>query len=497
MGGRRPLPDGRKVEPLDPDVADGEEVFRDKCGVVGIVTTTGPAAPLVFYGLHALQHRGQESGGMSVTDPEGATRTHRAMGLVDSIFNPDTLQRLPGRVGIGHVRYATTGGSQLENAQPVVVESQKGTLALAHNGDIVNSATLRDDLKSKGWAFLTSNDTEVAVRMLASELAQGENRIRAIRNVMKHLTGSYCFVLLLGDVVYAVRDPLGIKPLCVGELKDGKGWVVASESTALNVLDASLIRDVEPGEIIEITHHGWKSHPSLAVRNEKAHCMFEYVYFARADSVMDTRPVHEVRTRIGELLAKEAPVDADVVIPVPDSGRTHALGFSRATGIPFAEGLMKNRYVHRTFIMPDQATRDMGVRMKLNPVEAVVRGKRVVLVDDSIVRGTTMKRIVQMLRGAGAHEVHVRIGSPPIKSPCYLGIDMNTRTQLVAANHEVPEIAKLIGADSLEYISLDGLQTAIGHDPRDLCTGCLTGIYPVEIPGERSRKQTTLPLRSA
>ncbi|HEX2022391.1 MAG TPA: amidophosphoribosyltransferase, partial [Candidatus Thermoplasmatota archaeon] len=439
----------------------------------------------------ALQHRGQESAGMSVHDAGRGTRTHKAMGLVDSTFTPEVLAGIPGSVGVGHVRYATTGGSFLENAQPVVVESKVGTLALAHNGDVVNSGALREDLKAQGWAFLTTNDTEVAVRMLATELAQTDNRVRAIRSVMKRLTGSYCFVVLVGDTIYAVRDPLAIKPLCYGELPDGKGFVVASESTALNILDAKLVRDVEPGEILEITVQGVTSHKAPG-RHEKAHCMFEYVYFARADSVIDGKAVHDVRTRIGERLAKEAPVEADVVVPVPDSGRTHALGFSRATGIPFAEGLMKNRYVHRTFIMPDQSLRDIGVRMKLNPVRAVVEGRRVVLVDDSIVRGTTMRRIVQMLRDAGAREVHVRIGSPPIKSPCYLGIDMNTRTQLVAANHSVDEIRKLIGADSLAYISLDGLQTAIDHEPRDLCTGCLTGIYPVEIPGEKSRRQLTL-----
>lgn len=475
---------------MDPDIADSEEVFRDKCGVVGIAAAI-PAAPLLYYGLHALQHRGQESGGISVYN-SGATRTHKAMGLVDSVFNPEVLEQLVGNVGVGHVRYATTGGSRLENAQPVVLEAQLGTLALAHNGDVVNSAVLREELMAKGWGFATTNDTEVAVRLLANELAQSDNRVRALRNVMKRLTGSYCFVLLLGETIYAIRDPLGIKPLCYGELKDGKGWVVASESTALNILDARLVRDVSPGEILEITKDGVKSHPQLQVTNDIAHCMFEYVYFARADSVIDTRPVHDVRTKIGERLAKEAPVHADVVIPVPDSGRTHALGYAAASGVPFGEGLMKNRYVHRTFIMPSQSARDIGVRMKLNPVEAVVKGKRVVLVDDSIVRGTTMKRIVSMLRDAGASEVHVRIGSPPITSPCYLGIDMNTRTQLVAANHSVEEIGKLIGADSLAYISLEGLQQAIGHDPRHLCTGCLTGQYPVDIPGEVRRKQSTL-----
>ena len=485
---------------VDPELAEGEEVFRDKCGVVGIAATE-PVSPLIFYGLHALQHRGQESAGMSVHDA-GGTRTHKAMGLVDQGFTPQVVEGLPGTVGIGHVRYSTTGSSVIENAQPVVVESQVGTLALAHNGDVVNSAALRDDLKAKGWAFLTTNDTEVAVRLLAQELTQTDNRVRAIRNVMRHLTGSYCFVILLGDTVYAVRDPLAIKPLCYGELRDGKGFIVASESTALNVIDARLVRDVMPGEILEITATGVKSHPMLRLgevrgpldegRGEVAHCMFEYVYFARADSVIDARSVHEVRDRIGLRLAKESPADADVVVPVPDSGRTHALGYARGAGIPFAEGLMKNRYVGRTFIMPSQVARDVGVKMKLNPVRSVVDGRRVVLVDDSIVRGTTMKRIVQMLRDAGAKEVHVRIGSPPIKSPCYLGIDMNTRKQLVAANHTVDEIAKLLGADSLAYITLEGLQDAIGHEPRDLCTGCLTGVYPVEVPGEKSRKQATL-----
>lgn len=474
---------------MDPDVADDEEVFRDKCGVVGIASDAA-VAPLIYYALRALQHRGQESAGMSVHD--GVTRTHKAMGLVDVAFPTATIEQLNGNVGVGHVRYATTGASLVENAQPIVVNSQRGDIALAHNGDVVNSAKLRDDLKAKGWAFLTTNDTEVAVRMLANELAQTDNKVRAIRNVMKHLTGSYCFVVLLGDTVYAVRDPMGIKPLCYGMLPDGRGYVVASESTALNILDATLVRDVEPGEILELTKDKVTSHRGSASSDGLAHCMFEYVYFARADSIIDKRPVYEVRTAIGERLAKEAPVQADVVIPVPDSGRTHATGYSRGTGIPLAEGLMKNRYVHRTFIMPGQQARDMGVKMKLNPVKSVVHGKSVVLVDDSIVRGTTMRRIIIMLREAGAREVHVRIGSPPITNPCYLGIDMNTRTQLIASDHTVDEIAKLIGADSLAYISVDGLQQAIGHQPRDLCTGCLTGIYPVEVPGEKTRLQSTL-----
>lgn len=480
---------------MDPELCEEGEVFQDKCGVVGVVTN-GPAAPLVYYALRALQHRGQESGGMSVYDAreaaqDGVTRTHKDMGLVDVVFPEHVLETLTGTVGVGHVRYSTTGGSKLENAQPVVVQTRSGDLALAHNGDVVNSNVLRDELKAQGWAFLTSNDTEVAVRLIADEYAKTRDYVKAIRTVMKSLKGSYCFVMLAGDTVYAVRDPLGIKPLCYGTLPSG-GAVVASESTALNVLDANLVRDVAPGEILELSPRGIKSHKGAPSSSGLAHCMFEYVYFARADSIIDERPVYTVRTKIGERLAKEAPVEADVVIPVPDSGRTHALGFSHALGIPFAEGLMKNRYVHRTFIMPSQALRDIGVKMKLNPVKSIIEGRRVVLVDDSIVRGTTMRRIITMLREAGAREVHVRIGSPPITSPCYLGIDMNTRKQLIAAEMTVPEIAKAIGADSLAYISLDGLQESIGHQPRDLCTGCLTGVYPVEIPGEKNRNQTTL-----
>ncbi len=483
----------------NPKAESGEDApIRDHCGVVGIAADR-PVATLIYYALRALQHRGQESAGITTVVPGSTTTlTHRAMGLVENVFSPDVIEGLPGTMGVGHVRYATTGASRVENAQPVVVSAQGGDLVLAHNGDIVNSGKLRDELKVLGWAFLTTNDTEVAVRLLANELAQEEgrkNRVRAIRNVMRRLVGSYSFVLLVGDTLYAVRDPLGIKPLCYGSLAGGSGFVVASESTALNVLDGALVRDVEPGEILEITREGVRSFRLEGSDAESAHCMFEYVYFARADSVIDAEAVHDVRTRIGHILVAEDPSDrdlGDVVIPVPDSGRTHALGFAAATGIPFAEGLMKNRYVHRTFIMPEQALREMGVRMKLNPVAAVVRGKRVVLVDDSIVRGTTMRRIVQMLRDAGAREVHVRIGSPPIVAPCYLGIDMNTRKQLVAADHSVEEIRRIIGADSLRYLSLDGLVEALRKKRTELCTGCLTGVYPVEIPGEKHRVQKTL-----
>ncbi len=472
------------------DEADDDQV-RDQCGIVGVVSTD-PAAPLAFYALRALQHRGQEAAGIATMN--GKIHVARGGGLVDTAFNPETLGKLEGVAGIGHVRYSTTGGSALENAQPIVVAGGAGEIALAHNGDIVNSGQLREELQAQGWGFLTTSDTEVATRILSHEFTRNPtNHVRAIRDTMVRLTGSYCFVILHGDTVYAVRDPLGIKPLCYGRLPDG-GHVVASESTALNVLDATLIRDVEPGEILEVTKEGVKTHrpggPTLNIIHEgHAHCMFEYVYFARADSVMDTRDVYNVRVGIGKRLWEGSPVEADVVVPVPDSGRTHALGFSYASGIPFSEGLMKNRYVHRTFIMPDQRARDLGVRTKLNAVKSVVDGKRVVLIDDSIVRGTTMRRIIRMLRATGAKEVHVRIGSPPIIAPCYLGIDMNTRRELVAAEMSVKEIQEHIGADSLAYLPVEGLVESIGLPRKDLCLGCVTGEYPVEIPGEKHRFQ--------
>jgi amidophosphoribosyltransferase len=412
------------------------------------------------------------------------------MGLVENVFTPEVLQALDGNVGIGHVRYSTTGASALENAQPFTVTTSHGELALGHNGDIANSKKLREELKAKGWAFQTSSDSEVAVRMIANELSETGNLVRAIRSVMKRLSGAYSFIILFKDRVYAVRDPHAIRPLCIGELADG-GFVAASESVALDVVSAKFIRDLEPGEIIEISHEGLKAFPGTAAEST-AHCQFEFVYFARADSVMDGKNVHDVRIRLGEILAEEAPARADVVVPVPDSGRTHALGFARKSGIPFMEGLMKNRYIHRTFIMPEQQARDIGVKLKLNPVPSVIKGKRVVLVDDSIVRGTTTRRIVNLLREAGAKEVHLRIGSPPIKSPCYLGVDMPTREQLIASSRNEKEIAAFIGADSLAYLSVEGLVKSIGMDKGDLCLGCLTGEYPVEIPGEKHRLQKTL-----
>jgi amidophosphoribosyltransferase len=470
-----------------------DDVIRDKCGVVGVVSRTTEAAGPLYYACMALQHRGQESCGVAIlkpgTEAKPELQVHKGMGLVENVLAPDAMAKLKGTIGVGHVRYSTTGASALENAQPFVVQGQAGALALGHNGDIPNSESLKADLQKRGWAFITGSDSEVALRLIANELAETNNPVRAIRATMQKLQGSYSFVILIGDKVYGVRDPLAIKPLCYGETEDG--YIVASESVALDTVGARLVRDLEPGEILELGKDGVKSYDGPRAE-PKAHCMFEYVYFARADSVIDERPVYDVRVRLGRNLAREAPIQADVVVAVPDSGRAHALGFSLQSKIPFAEGLMKNRYVHRTFIMPGQQNRQSSVHLKLNAVPTVVKDARVVLVDDSIVRGTTMRRIVRLLREAGAREVHVRIGSPPITAPCYLGIDFKDRKQLIAADATVEQIRDYLGADSLAYISQEGLVDAIDKRKQDLCMGCLTGEYPVPIEGEKVRFQRSL-----
>jgi amidophosphoribosyltransferase len=475
---------------------------EDKCGVAGVAAPEG-VAPALYQMLRAVQHRGQESAGIATYDD--GLQTIKGMGLVENVFQAKELERLGGEVGLGHTRYSTTGTSRLENAHPVCVSSAEGSIALGHNGDIVNSDQIRESLQEHGWAFITENDSEVVVRLFANQLSKTDDPIRAMREVMDEIVGAYSLVLLVGDKVLAVRDPRGIKPLALGKLPDtyapagappsedgyGGGYVVASETVAIEALGGKVLRDVEPGEIVEITPDETVSHLGRG-DEDPAHCMFEYVYFSRADSVLDGREVYDVRVRLGEQLADESPVDADVVVPVPDSGRSHALGFARGTGIPMAEGLMKNRYVHRTFIMPDEEARASGVRIKLNPVKSIVEDQRVVLVDDSIVRGTTMNELVEMVREAGAEEVHVRIGCPPITAPCYLGIDMSTREELIAASNEVDDIRDEVGADSLAYVSIDGLEEAIDKPDGSLCKGCLTGRYPVPVPGEVHRKQQTL-----
>lgn len=458
--------------------------LKEACGVVGICAHE-PVAEHLYFGLRILQHRGQESAGISVFE-DGKHTILKGMGLVHQIMNKDQLSKLKGNSGIGHVRYSTFGVSALQNVQPFVVQTTNGEVSLGHNGEIINAEAMRTDLKKKGWAFITSSDSEIIVRLLANELSIHADPVKSIKNLMGMIQGSYSLTIMIGDRVFGVRDPYAIRPLCVGKI-DG-GWAVASESVVFDNLDGEFVRDVEGGEIVEVTCDGMRSWKVPSPR-EKAHCMFEWVYFARPDSVIDGRLVFEVRKTIGRRLAKEHPVDADVVIPIPDSGRAHAIGYCEEAHIPYAEGLMKNRYVERTFIMPDPNERVMGVMLKLNPIKKEVEGKKVILCDDSIIRGTTMRQIVQILRRAGAKEVHVRIGSPPVVAPCYLGIDMKTRHQFVATGRTSQEIAEIITADSVGYLSIEGLVDCIGLGDRNLCLGCLTGEYPISIEGERVRFQ--------
>jgi amidophosphoribosyltransferase len=460
---------------------------KEACGIVGIASTR-PVAFQLYFGLRSLQHRGQESAGIATY--QDRIKCQKGMGLVHEVFQDNPVD-LPGNCGIAHNRYSTTGSSKLENAQPVVASSSGGDIALAHNGDIVNADAIRKELKKLGWAFITTTDSEVLIRLLANELAANEDVSRAVRSLMKKIIGSYSLVVLLKDRVLAIRDPLGIKPLCIGKLPEGAGYIAASETVALDVIGAEFIRDVEPGEMVELTSKEIKGSRVSTARNP-AHCMFEWVYFARPDSILSGKYVYDVRRCIGQRIAREHPVEADVIVPVPDSGRTHAQGYSDASGIKYEEGLIKNRYIGRTFILPSKEAREMNVQLKLNAVRSRIQGKRIILIDDSIVRGTTMRKIVDTLRKAGATQVHVRIGSPPIIAPCYLGIDMKTRDQFVAVGRTVPEIAKEIGADSVGYLSLEGLVECIGLAHNELCLGCLTGEYPVEIPGEKARFQAKL-----
>ncbi len=457
------------------------------CGVIGMALE-GDVVPHLKKGLRIIQHRGQEAAGIAVYNGKTISY-HRGMGLVHEVLAGRQYNSLVGNTGIGHVRYSTSGSSCAENCQPITVTTKEGDLALAHNGDIVNAASIRTKLQSEGWAFLTSTDSEIIVRIMATELSISPDPIRAIKTVMKTLEGAYSIVMMLGGRTFGFRDPYGFRPLCLGKFPSG--YVLASESSIFDVLRGEFIRDILPGEIVEITPTGVTSTRTPAAPH-KAHCMFEWVYFARPDAVIDGQEVYQVRTSIGHILAKEQPVEADVVVPVPDSGRAHALGYAEGSGIPYAEGFMKNRYIERTFILPDQAQRDEGVLLKLNPIRSTVAGKRVVIVDDSIVRGTTMLKIVQMTRRAGAKEVHVRIGCPPVIAPCFYGVDMKTREQFAALNRTPQQIAELITADSVGYISQAGLVEALGIPESELCLACVNGEYPTRIVGEKMRFQKTL-----
>ena len=446
------------------------------CGVVGIYSQDELiTSKLTFYALYSLQHRGQESAGISVFGDY--IHIHKGMGLVNEVFNEKKLNEMRGNVAVGHVRYSTTGESKIENAQPLLAKTKKGALAIAHNGNLVNYQELRSKLENDGAVFITDSDTEVIAKLLSKELLKNDIA-ESLRNLTEILRGSYTLVMALNDTLIGFRDPLGFKPLIVGE--GDFGYVIASESCALDALGARILRDVRPGEAV-IVQEGEIDFVRISESKRRAHCVFEYIYFARPDSVIDGRCVYDVRHKIGEILARESPADADIVSPIPDSGTTSAIGFSKASGIEYLEALIKNRYVGRTFILPEQNARELSVQIKINVVKRNVRGKRVVLVDDSIVRGTTSRRIVDMVRMAGAREIHFRVGSPPIISPCYFGIDMSTKEELIASNKTIEEIRREINADSLAYLSLEGLIEAVGLDRNDLCLACLTAKYPVEI----------------
>lgn len=451
------------------------------CGIVGIVGAGDVSIP-IYYALYALQHRGQESAGITTFDGNKLFK-HKGQGLVAEVFDVDTLHELKGISGIGHVRYPTTGEKIAENIQPFSFSFRGRNFAIAHNGNLTNTYELREMFEKRGQIFSTTTDTEIISNVIADELRKSGCMEDAILACMKKLEGSYSVVFLSEEKVYAFRDPLGIRPLCLGKTKDS--YIVCSESVAIDALNGTFMRDVRPGELICISKEGLRS-VQIAENSGHAHCVFEYIYFARADSVIDGRLVYDVRRKIGQALYLEAPVDADIVSPVPDSGIAHATGYSESSGIPYREGLIKNRYMGRTFIMPTQEDRENAVRIKLNPVRGHLEGNSVVIVDDSIVRGTTSRRIVNIIKETGAKEVHMRVGSPPLRAPCYLGVDMPTREELIASDKSNEEVKESIDATSLHHVSIDSLVKAIDMPAEDLCLGCLTGVYPLWIKGEKA-----------
>jgi len=449
-------------------------LLYESCGVFGVYSWQVDIARLIFFALFALQHRGQESSGIAVSDGH-QIMTHRKMGLVSQVFTEDDLARLKGYIGIGHNRYSTTGSSQHANAQPIVARAENLTLALAHNGNILNAEPLRDELQEGGYSFDTSTDSEVIANLILA--SPGKNWEERIRHAMARLQGAYSLTVMTQDKLIGIRDPMGVRPLCLGSIDSG--WVIASESCALDHVGAQFLRDIEPGEIVIIDGDGLKSFKKES--GKKAMCIFEYIYFARPDSVIEGKLLYKARQAMGAMLAREYPVDADLVMGVPDSATAAGSGYANASGIPFCEGLLKNRYVGRTFIEPDQRLRELGVQLKFNPLAEIIRGKRLVVVDDSIVRGTTTPHVVSLLRKAGAREVHLRICAPPIRHPCFMGVDMAREWELIAAQKDVPMIRDYLGADSLGYLSLDGLIKAIDL-PRDIfCLACFTGDYPIPV----------------
>src|SRR3972149_5785744 len=449
-----------------------EDRFNDECGVFGIYGHP-EAANLTYLGLYSLQHRGQESSGIASTDGK-VLHHHKGMGLVADVFTSADIEKLHGSAAIGHVRYSTSGESHIRNAQPFVVEYSRGGIAVAHNGNIVNAMLLRAEFEAYGSIFQSSMDTEIIVHLIAS--SKEISLVDRITASLRRLLGSYSLLFLTEEVMVAARDPHGFRPLSLGRLKGS--WVVAAETCAFDLIEAGYVRDIEPGEIVKIDENGLKT-LSPFKKSKHSQCIFEFIYFARPDSNIFNRNVHTVRKEFGRILARESPCKADIVIPIPDSGVVAALGFSEVSGIPFEAGLIRNHYVGRTFIEPQQSIRHFGVKVKLNPVKKVIEGKRVVIIDDSIVRGTTSQKIVKMIRDAGAREVHLRISSPPTTYPCFYGIDTPTRKELIASSKSIDEIKGFIGADSLGYLTVEALHRAVNSNDNEFCNGCFTGNYPV------------------
>ncbi|HNT68330.1 MAG TPA: amidophosphoribosyltransferase [Syntrophorhabdaceae bacterium] len=455
------------------------------CGIFGIFNHKD-AANLTYLGLHALQHRGQESAGISSTDGYTVT-THREMGLVSDIFDADVLQKLKGNAAVGHVRYSTAGSSNIGNAQPLSVEYSQGYLAIAHNGNLTNARIIKDELQNYGSIFQSTTDTEVIIHLIA--LSHENSTLERLTSALKRIEGSYSLVLLTNKELIVARDPLGFRPLALGKIKDA--YAVSSETCAFDLIGARYMREIEPGEIIHISHNGMKSYKPFK-KADPQFCIFEYIYFARPDSFMFGETVYSVRKDLGRQLAKDTHVDADMVIAIPDSGIGAAIGYSQETGLPFELGLIRNHYVGRTFIEPEESIRHFGVKLKLNAVHDIVKGKRIIVIDDSIVRATTGRKIIKMLRQYGAKEIHFRVSSPPTTHPCFYGIDTPSRTELIASSHTVREINKYMGSDTLRYLTTESLRKAVGSDNYTFCDACFSGKYPSKFPWGMELEQMEL-----
>lgn len=460
--------------------------MKDKCGIVGIHSKNplDDVSSKIYYGLYALQHRGQESAGIATFNQLKGINYYCGMGLITDVFRNYEINNLKGNVGIGHVRYSTTGESKLENSQPFVTSFNKGFIAMAHNGDIINSQILKKQLIKEGYDFKLGDegaDSEVVCTLLKKEFNKNHDVVKSLEAVSNILMGSYSLVILINQDLYVVRDPAGMKPLAIAEKDDE--FIVASETVAFDVINANFIRDIKPGEIVHFKDNKINSHMMKSSETtKKSHCMFEYVYFARPDSTIDGQSVYQARLNIGKSLFEEFPVEADLIVPVPDSSIPAAIGYSRASNIPYSEGLIKNRYVGRTFIMPTQEEREIAVKLKINPMKETLKGKRIVLVDDSIVRGTTSESLIQVVKETGVKEIHFLVGCPPVIAPCYYGVAMASKKELIAANLDIEEIREKLGVDSLHYISEESLIKSIGFNKKDLCLGCINEEYPTEIP---------------